>query len=347
MKSRIDGIGIKAISVAVPQKTVNVKDYVKCRSSKNIERVIKHTGIDKIRIAENNITTSDLCLNAAQSFFKGNYNKEDICAIVFISKTPDFFVVPTTSCILQKRMEFSQDILCYDSLAACYGYVAGLQLAGMLSKLHNKDVLLMTGDTNSRIISEFDLSSVMFGDGGSASIIGLQKNNSMSFNIKNDGNISSMTSVAVGGFRVPVTPESFEYKKDDQGNVRQDWQMKMNGLEVANFVVGEVANLIKDTMNEYGGANFFDVYALHQPNEIIIKSLVSCLNIEKEKVPIKVNGYGNISSASIPLTLCSHYVNKDKPDKINALLAGFGSGASWGTVVTNLSETDFYPIQEI
>ena len=76
MKSRIDGIGIKAISVAVPANVVDVFDYVKCRDIENIKRVVRKTGITKIRVASDDVTTADLCFEAAEQLFSNGYDKK-------------------------------------------------------------------------------------------------------------------------------------------------------------------------------------------------------------------------------------------------------------------------------
>ena len=347
MKSRIDGVGIKAMSVAVPQKIIRVIDYLQCPDKKNIERVIRKTGIDSIRVSSYDQTTADFCKVAADSLFYSNYNKSSICAILFVSKTPDNVVLPPTSCLLQDRLGLGEEVLCYDSMAACYGFVGGLQIAGLLASSFGKDVLLLTGDTNSKIMNVKDSSSVMFGDGGAASIIGPMHDKFVDLHIKNKGSYANLAYVKSGGFRNPTSVESLELKSDERGNERSDCNMTLSGLEMMNFVLGDAADLIKETIAEYDGAeSYFDVFALHQPNEMIVKSLIKCLAIAEKKVPLHVNGYGNISSASIPLSLCLRYQEThEKPNM--ALLAGFGGGASWGTAVTNLNDTDFYPVQEI
>ena len=205
----------------------------------------------------------------------------------------------------------------------------------------------MTGDTNSKIMSAKDSSAVMFGDGGAASIIGPMANNFIDLHIKNNGDMANLAYVKAGGFRHPVSEKSLEYYIDSHGNVKNECNMTLRGLNMMNFVLGDASSLIKETISDYnGGQNYFDVIALHQPNEMIVKSLIKCLEIPSNKVPMHVNGYGNISSASIPLSLCLRYKETGKRPR-NALLAGFGGGASWGTAVTDLSKTKFYPVVEI
>lgn len=348
MKSKIDSIGIKAVTVTVPSNIVEVRDYVNYRDSADIERIIKKTGIHSLRIALPGVTTSDLCEVSARNLFNSGWEKGSICAIVFVSKTPDYFL-PPTSCVLQAKLGMDQQLLCYDTLAACYGYIGGLQLAAMIADLHKADVLLLAGDTNSKLVNREDFTSaVMFGDGGSASIVGPINDNYLHFNIKNDGNRGENAIVRAGGFRNPASVESLKIKEHERGNLRSDCHLHMNGLEMMNFVLGDAANLIAETIAEFG-KDFFDIFALHQPNAMIIKSLIDCLDLPPEKVPIFVNGYGNISSASIPLGLCnnSQFLQQSRGKKIQALLSGYGGGLSWGTVVTNIASTQFLSVSEV
>lgn len=346
VKSTIEGIGIKAISVAVPANVVEVSQYLQCRDAENIARVSKKTGISKIRIVTTEQTTSDMCFKAAQQIFHSGYDKGQLCAVVFVSRTPDY-ISPPTSCVLQARMGLGEEVLCYDSSACCYGYIAGLQLSALLAKLHNADVLLLTGDTNSKILNPKDAAAVMFGDAGSASIVGPQENKRISFHICNNGTVADISYIKDGGFKHPFSVNSLELKEDKYGNRRRDCDLHMRGLDMMNFVLKDASRLIQETIDECGGKGAFDIFALHQANAMIVKSLIACLSLPIEKSPISVDGYGNTTSASIPLLLSNTLCGKNLGESYLALLSGFGGGLSWGTAVTDVSSTNFYPVAEM
>ena len=84
-----------------------------------------------------------------------------------------------------------------------------------------------------------------------------------------------------------------------------------------------------------------------QANAMIVKSLIACLSLPIEKSPISVDGYGNTTSASIPLLLSNTLCGKNLGESYLALLSGFGGGLSWGTAVTDVSSTNFYPVAEM
>lgn len=349
MQTRIDGVGIKHIAACVPVTEVRTLEYVKCRGVDNLNRVIKKIGIHSIRITKPGQTTADLCQKAAETIFAHGYDKNNICAIIFVSKTPDHIVNPPTSCLLQTRLGLGQEVLCYDSMAACYGFIGGMQFAALLSKQFGKDVLLLTGDTNSKLVNQKDSAAVMFGDGGTASIVGLMDDNFLDIAIRNNGSKWEVCSTHDGGYRYPLSAKSLVEIEDERGNIRRPIEMDLHGLDMMNFVLNDASALIDETIKYFGGKNKFDLFMLHQPNEMIVKSLATILDLPMEKIPLFVDGYGNVSSGSIPLGLClsreSDLLNNG--NKIFTLMSGYGAGASWGTVVTDLGKTKFYKVVEL
>ena len=57
------------------------------------------------------------------------------------------------------------------------------------------------------------------------------------------------------------------------------------------------------------------------------------LKIDLEKVPYSIDYFGNTSSASIPLTICYQLKEQVMNKKLTLLLAGFGVGFSWGSMI--------------
>ena len=77
----------------------------------------------------------------------------------------------------------------------------------------------------------------------------------------------------------------------------------------------------------------------------MLEFMRKCLKIPKDKFLYSLGKYGNTSSASIPLTLCSELKKSDKTNK--TLLSGFGVGYSWGSAMLNLQDTLLLNIYEI
>ena len=97
-------------------------------------------------------------------------------------------------------------------------------------------------------------------------------------------------------------------------------------------LVKEVQDEIKRLAEHYG-FNYLDsdYLILHQANMKMNKMIAKKLKFEPERVPTCMYGFGNTSSASIPLTIVTQLKGKCEEGK-KFLCCGFGVGLSWGTV---------------
>jgi len=89
---------------------------------------------------------------------------------------------------------------------------------------------------------------------------------------------------------------------------------------------------------------FPDKVVFHQANRYMLEFMRKSLKIPKDRFLYSLEKYGNTSSASIPLTLCSELKKTDDVNK--TLLSGFGVGYSWGSVMLNLQNTLLLNIYE-
>ena len=174
MKCIFKNIEIKSIATCLPDKVVEMSSYADKFGAKVVEETIKGSGIERLHEARIGETTADLCQRAAELIFEEeSIDRNTIDGIVFVSQTFDYFN-PATSCVLQGKLGLSKDCVCFDISFGCSGYINGvLQAASLISSGVCSNVLLLAGDTNSKINNKEDKSSVMvFGDAGSATIIG-------------------------------------------------------------------------------------------------------------------------------------------------------------------------------
>ena len=68
----------------------------------------------------------------------------------------------------------------------------------------------------------------------------------------------------------------------------------------------------------------------HQANMRIIDATARRMKLEKDKVMINIQKYGNTTAATIPLCLYDYEKQLKKGD--NIILAAFGAGFTWGSV---------------
>lgn len=190
MLSKFENINIDVISACLPDKVLSLVEYAPdLITEKEVKRFVKNTGFSHLAIADDNVTASDLCFEAAENIFKNSaYSKNDIDALVFVSQTPDWYL-PATSHYLQYKLGLSDDVLCFDINEGCSGYVQGLYLASVLIQSKQcKKVLLLAGDTISKITDPADRATrLIFGDAGTASIISHKVTEGCYFNINTYG----------------------------------------------------------------------------------------------------------------------------------------------------------------
>jgi len=345
----ISGWKISGVAAAVPRNVEENSDYEHLSS---IERkfLIKTTGIERRRVAPKNIVTSDLCEVAANALLdKLKWEREDVDLIIFVSQSPDYYL-PATSIILQNKLKLSSNCLAFDIGLGCSGYVYGLSvIASMISAGHLKKALLLVGDVSYSTVSYTDKSTYpLFGDAGTATAIEYDEHATAHFNLKSDGAGHEAIIIRDGALRNMVTKDSFEVKQVSEGISRCALDLELDGLEVYDFSVKRVPVMIKELLDSIDRtAQNYDYFVMHQANKIMNETIRKKIGFSADQTPYSLKNYGNTSSASIPLTICSELNNSLKVGKNRMLLSGFGVGLSWGAVDLELNNCICLPIIEV
>ena len=208
MLTVIDNIIIKSINSWLPEKKVELSSFVSLYGEAEVNSIIKATGVERVRVVDNDMTSSDMCYHAAEKLFEQEgFDKSLIDGLVFVSQTTDW-ILPATSISLQDRLGFSKDTVCIDVHYGCSGYIYGLfQAASWVACGACQNVLVLAGDTTSRMINEHDKSlRLVFGDCGTATIVSKGEGR-MGFHIQSDGSGADRLIVPAGGFRLPKSEE--------------------------------------------------------------------------------------------------------------------------------------------
>jgi len=337
---RFENVGIKAIAACVPSKIEYNKDLGYLMPKEEIEKTINSIGIGERRIAERNVCSSDLCYMAADKLLSDNeIGRASIDALIFVSQTSDYHQ-PATACIVQNRLGLNKSTLCFDVNLACSGYVYGLSIAySFATQMGCNRVLLLVGETMSKITSDYDKESKpLFGDAGTATLIEKGNYGNAIFSLNTDGSGADVMIIPSGGFRKPSSKDAFEITEDKNGNKRNDYQFRMDGMDVFNFGMREEPKDIKHLLSLSNLAiDDIDLLIYHQANKFMTDFFTKRLKFSTEKTPYSLDRFGNTSSASVPLTIVSELKNK-YPEREKVILSGFGAGLSWGSVLLNLKQ---------
>ncbi len=343
----IPNVKISGISVCVPKKIDLVANYSGF-TLEEAEKFSKSTGVYQRRVSNQDQCTSDLCIYAADKLIEDlGWRKQDIDCLIFVTQTPDY-LIPATSCLIQDRLGFSENIYALDISLGCSGWVYGLSvIASLLSNGMMKKGLLLAGDTALRGVSKEDKSAYpLFGDAGTVTAVEYNKDeHGFDFHFGCDGSGFEAIIVRDGGYRNMFNEDSLVMHNEGDGIVRNRMQTVLDGMEVFSFGITKAPESVTKLVNKFNlEIEKIDYFVFHQANLYMNEIIRKKLGIPPEKVPYCLDEYGNTSSASIPLTICSRI----RPSVDDEFIAcGFGVGLSWGSVYFQTNNLVLSPIMEL
>ena len=346
-----EGVGIAAMSAAVPKRVIVNREYSEVFSKAEVDEIVDKTGIEERRFADVETCSSDLCLAAAEKLIADNdIDKEDIDLLVFISQTPDYRM-PATSVTLQHRLGLPNKTIAFDINLGCSAFIYGLSVVyGMMERSNLKKALLLDGETRSKVYSPRDRrSAFLFGDGGVAALIERDSKYGKSiFSLNSDGSRADLIMIPAGGYRKMSSADTLVEKVVDEfGNMRSEEQGYMRGGDVFNFVIREIPRDIKNTL-AFAEKNIeeFDYYVFHQANNFINSYIMKKMKLDVTKVPSTIAKFGNTSSVSVPLTIVSELKDELNGNK-ELLLSAFGVGMTWATGIVPFVDCRISNIVEV
>jgi len=318
----------------VPPKVLTNFDLEKMVDTSN-EWIVTRTGIRERRIADENVATSDLAVEAAKKCLdKVGYKPEDIDTIIVATVTPDMFF-PSTACVVHKKLGGKNEPTAFDISAACSGFIYGLTLAdGLLKTGKSKNLLLIAADTLSKFTNWQDRNTcVLFGDGAGAMLLTVVDTEDdddaiMSTYLGADGNYEDLLYIPAGGSKMPASKETVE---------KNLHTIFMSGREVFKVAVTKmVESVIKTCELAEIQPYQLDLIIPHQANLRIINAIAERLNVESTKIFVNVDKYGNMSASTVIVGL-DEAISEGKVKKGSLVgLVAFGSGFTWGGAIIKL-----------
>lgn len=335
MKCKINNIDIKCIATCLPEGILEMTSLKEKFGEKAVEDTVKGSGIERLHVAGEHETTSDLCERAANKLFETTgFERSEIDGVVFVSQTMDYYN-PATSCVLQGKLGLSKECVCFDISYGCSGYIYGMfQAAILINSGACKNVLVMAGDTNSKMVDKENRSSLMvFGDAGSATLI-CKGESCIGFNICTDGYNYKTVLCDRMGFR--------KYPENIQSNYQPD--PSMSGDDVFSFIVNVGPKTIKSVLELMGwDKDEVDFYSLHQATKITVDFMRKKLKLaHPDRAPFDIKNYGNTGPTTVPMVLTDWPHRADGVDTSTwhkVVMAAYGVGLSWGSVACDLSKT--------
>ena len=299
----IPGVGIEGLAAYVPPRSIT-----------NDENVAKATGIVTRRVAEEGETALDLCVRAAETLLADTgASRDDFGAVVSVSFT-QHDRMPCSACQAQARLGLPKGIVAFDVMQACAGYGYGLYLSALLARQTGRKVLLLDGDRQSEFLDSSDAAtSPLLGDAGTATIVAPAEGaTAWKFAFASDG------------------------EKGDALRLENGGTIRMDGFGVFRFVATDVVAYLKSFLSSAAldGGDF--PFVPHQANVYMVRQLAKAVGISEDRLLVSADRFGNLSSASIPVTLAAH---AEAVRGKRVLLAGFGGGLSVALGMVGIGQT--------
>jgi 3-oxoacyl-[acyl-carrier-protein] synthase-3 len=318
---------ISALGCYVPPRLLTNFDLEKMVETSN-QWILERTGISERHIADPEMATSDLAVNAAkEALAQRGIQASELDAILVCTVTPDM-LFPSTACLVQNQLG-AKGAWGFDLIAACSGFLYGLTTAAQLviSGSHKK-VLVIGADTMSRITDYTDRATcILFGDGAGAMLVEASEDDSVGFlDFINeiDGSGAPFLNMPAGGSRMPASAETVQKRLH---YIHQD------GQQVFKYAVRKMYEVSRDLLAR-NGISPREVAAMipHQANQRIIKASADRLGMDSAQVILNINRYGNTTAGTIPLAtrdaLAAGRVKKGDVVLFVAVGAGYTVGAN-------------------
>lgn len=319
-------VGITGVGMYAPSKILSNKDMEKIVETSD-EWITSRTGINQRHICDEKEATSDLATKAAKKALDSAGIKAEELDLIIVATLTSDMPIPSTACIVQKNLG-AINSAAFDLGAACSGFVYAMSVGKMYVETGKyKNVLVIGAETMSRVLDWKDRTTcVLFGDGAGAVVLSkTDQEGIIDYELGSDGAGGEFLNIPAGGSRMP---SDYQTLNDGMHFV------KMNGSEVFKFAVRAMSNsaikVLKDANIE---SSEIDLVIPHQANLRIIESSTKKLNVEKDKIFVNLQNYGNMSAASIPVAL-AEAVEKNLIKKGDiVLIVGFGAGLTWGSML--------------
>jgi len=319
------------IAVHFPERVETNDDLQRAQPGWDLEEIEAKTGIRKRYIAAPDECSSDLATAAAEKLFAATgIDRNSIDYLLFCTQTPDY-ALPTTACLMQRRLAVPTRIGALDFNLGCSGYVYGLSLAdGLIRSGAAKRILFLTGETYTKLIHADDRSlRTIFSDAAAATLIDASDRPTLrGFCFGTDGSGADTLLVTQGGARRPEDAHRPRHRK------RWDSALYMDGPSLMNFTVGAVPQVVEEILRRAGlSREEIHLYLLHQATAKMLQQLQQCLGVDDERLPICLEHCGNTVSSTIPILLEEMRRQGRVPAGTRNLLVGFGVGWSWAGCV--------------
>lgn len=328
--SKITGLGFY-----VPDNIVTNDELSKLMDT-NDEWIQERTGIKERRwIKEGSDETSaTMGAEAAKTAIeRAGLTKDDIDFIVFATLSPDFYF-PGCGVQIQEMLDM-KTVGAIDIRNQCSGFVYALSTADQFIKTGMyKNILVIGSEYHSNGLDKTTRGrgvSVIFGDGAGACVLSRTEDNQkgiLSSHLHSEGKYADKLIVKSPSIKHWI-PEILASEEEDLS-----YYPYMDGTFVFKNAVVRFSQVIMEALKtNHMSPEDIDLFIPHQANLRISQFIQQKFKLKDEQVYNNIMSYGNTTAASIIIALSEAWEKGKVKENDIVLLAAFGSGFTWGSVL--------------
>ncbi|MCK0130790.1 ketoacyl-ACP synthase III [Flavobacteriaceae bacterium F08102] len=329
--SKITGVGHY-----VPENIITNNDLKQWMDT-NDEWIQERTGIKERRWIDpqSEDSTSIMGVKAAKiAIERAGLTKDDIDFIIFATLSPDMYF-PGGGVRVQDYLGMPT-IGALDIRNQCSGFIYAVSVADQFIKTGMyKNILVIGSENHSGGLERSTRGrnvTVIFGDGAGAVVMSRSSKKDigiLSTHLHSEGKHAKELSL-IG----PSTGRWVDtiIKENDPNDV--SYYPYMNGQFVFKHAIVRFSEVITEGLQANNlTSEDIDLLIPHQANLRIAQFIQKKFGLSDDKVFNNIMKYGNTTAASIPIALSEAWEQRKINDGDIVVLAAFGSGFTWGSVI--------------
>lgn len=326
---------IKGMGYYVPDNIVTNDDLSKIMDTSDAW-IQERTGIKERRWIKDGSgeTTKTMGAEAAKIAIKrAGLTKDDIDFIIFATLSPDYFF-PGNGVLIQEMLDMPT-VGALDVRNQCSGYVYSLSIADQFIKTGMyKNILVIGSEYHSGALDKTTRGrslAVLFGDGAGAAVLSRSDDSSrgiLSTHLHSQGENAEVLMVKAPSISHWV-PAIIKGGEEDLS-----YHPFMDGQKVFKNAIVRFSEAIKEGLDANNlTSEDIDMFVPHQANLRITQFVQRRFKLPDEKVFSNIQKYGNTTAASIAIAMTEAWEQGRIKEGDLVVLAAFGSGFTWGSVV--------------
>ncbi len=317
--------GITGIAAELPDYVLNNEELSKMVDTSD-EWIMTRIGISERRILkETGKGSSHLGAKAVKKLLeKTGADPSEVDLLICATVTPDH-QFPANANIISYKSGI-KNAFSYDLNAGCSGFLYALATAQQFIETGKRKKAVVVGaEKMSSIVDYKDRATCpIFGDAAGAVMVEPVSGEYgiVDSVLRSDGAGLPHLHQKAGGSVKPASHETVDAREH---------YIYQEGQSVFKWAVSKMADVSLEVM-ERNGLTHEDIAWLvpHQANMRIIEAVARRMKLDKQKVMVNIEKFGNTTAATLPLCIWEWEEKLRKGD--NIILTTFGAGFTWGAM---------------